>query len=483
VSAIGNRPVLWQPHPGPQTTFLASSAYECLYGGAAGGGKSHALLFGALRQVDHPQYRALILRRTFPELRELMDQALPVFTSLGAGWNSSEKRFRFPSGAIVEFGYCTTYRDVLQYQGQAFQYIGFDELGQIAEERIWTYLISRNRPTAPGQKLQMRASANPGGPGHHWLNKRFVTPCPPDGTPVTMDGFSRAFVAARLKDNPTLMANDPAYGERLQLLPELERRWLADGDWNAGAGLALAIGKQHIQPAFEIPEHWTLFSALDWGYNHPFSWGLYAVNQDGSVYCVDTATGRHLQPPAIADRFKDILKGRPLQYTVAGHDVWADVKARSENIPTLAEQFAAHGFPMIKANISRVAGVQNLRRYLDGASPRFKLFDTPNNRAVFECLESRVSDPNHPEDVLKVDADAEGGGGDDHYDQVRYALASRPLAAKIAAPLANRPEDRARTFDFGTGAFKDTSVTLDKALGQKAPRNPHRVPSRNWRQG
>jgi hypothetical protein len=476
-------PVLWKPHAGPQTVFLASPAYECLYGGAAGGGKSQALLFGALRQTDHPQYRALILRRTFPELRELMDQALPVFTAIGAVWNATEKRFRFPSGALVEFGYCSSYREVLQYQGQAFQYIGFDELGQIGEERIWTYLISRNRPTAPGQRLQMRASANPGGPGHHWLNKRFVQQCPPIGTPVEVQGFTRAFVAAKLSDNPTLMANDPGYGERLELLPELERRWLKDGDWSAGAGLALSIGKQHVVQPFTVPDHWTIFSALDWGYNHPFSWGLYAVSQDGVVYCLDTATGRHLQPPAIADRFKSMLGNRPLQYTVAGHDVWADVKARSENVPTLAEQFAAHGFPMVRANISRVAGVQNLRRYLDGAEPRVRWFDTPNNRAVLECLESRVSDPNHPEDVLKVDADTEGQGGDDHYDQVRYALASRPLAAKIAAPLPNKQEDRARPFDYATGAFKDTTVTLEKALGQKAPRNPHRTPSRNWRKG
>lgn len=238
--------ILWQPHPGPQTRFLASKAYECLYGGAAGGGKSHALLFGALRQVDHPQYRALILRRTFPELRELMDQALPVFTAIGATWNVSEKRFKFPSGSVVEFGYCETYKDVLQYQGQAFQYIGVDEIGQISEERIWTYLISRNRPTAPGQTLQMRASANPGGAGHHWLKKRFVTPCPHDGTPVEVDGFSRAFIPAKLADNPTLMENDPAYGERLRLLPDLEYRWLAEGDWDAGAGLALDMRRAHL---------------------------------------------------------------------------------------------------------------------------------------------------------------------------------------------------------------------------------------------
>ena len=484
-------PILWQPHAGPQTTFLASSAYEALYGGAAGGGKSQALLFGALRQVNDPNYRALILRRTFPELRELMDAALPIFTAIGATWNASDKRYRFPSGAIIDFGYAEHYRDVLQYQGQAFQYIGFDELGQIAEERIWTYLISRNRPTAPNQTLQMRASANPGGAGHHWLKRRFVTPCPADGTAIKVDGFTRAFVSARLSDNPTLMANDPAYGERLALLPDLERRWLAEGDWNAGAGLALTITKAHLVQPFPIPEHWSFFSGFDWGYNHPFSWGLYAVDEDGGVYCVDTATGRHFQPPEFADRFASIRGGRRLAYTVAGHDVWADVKARSERIPTLAEQFTVLGYPMVRANISRVAGVQNLRRYLtipedaEGRPmpPRFRLFDTPTNRAVFECLESRVSDPDHPEDVLKVDADESGVGGDDHYDQVRYALASRPIKAIAPKASTSKIEDRGRMLDPKTlTPVKTERPTLDKLLNGSQPARPsHRLPARKWR--
>lgn len=417
-----------------------------------------------------------------------MDTALPIFTAIGATWNASDKRFRFPSGAIVDFGYAEHYRDVLQYQGQAFQYVGFDELGQIAEERIWTYLLSRNRPTAPGQVLQMRASANPGGAGHHWLKRRFVTPCVADGTPALVDGFTRAFVSAKLKDNPTLMANDPTYGERLKLLPELEYRWLAEGDWDAGAGLALTITKAHMVPAFTPPAHWKLFGALDWGYNHPYSWGLYTADEDGTVYCLDTATGRHQQPPAMADRFKAMLGNRTVQYTVAGHDVWADIKARSERVPTLFEQFVAEGLPMVKAHISRVAGVQNLRRYLtipEGRKARFLLCDTPNNRKVYECLETRVSDPDEPEDVLKVDADETGTGGDDHYDQVRYALASRPLAAKLPKSEVVKVEDRAAPRAFTTeGKMKPLPTageTLEKALSRGAARNVHRVPSRKWR--
>ena len=178
------RPVLWAPHPGPQSAFLSSMAYEALYGGQAGGGKSDALLYGALRQVHYPRYRALILRRTFPELRELMDRALTTFGQTRGRWTEQSKRWTWPSGATVEFGYCATFADALQYQGQEFTFIGFDELGQIQEERVWTYLMSRCRQSAPDLVLQMRASANPGGPGHAWIKARFVDRCPVPGAVV-----------------------------------------------------------------------------------------------------------------------------------------------------------------------------------------------------------------------------------------------------------------------------------------------------------
>lgn len=450
------REILWQPHKGPQTRFLESDAYEALYGGAAGGGKSDAILFGSLRQIGHPQYKALILRRTFPELRELMDRAHLVFRQIGGVWNEQAKRYTFASGATVEFGYCETYSDVQRYQGQQYTYIAFDELGQVPEERIWTYLMSRNRTSAPGLVKQMRASANPGGPGHHWLKRRFIHECPPTGETTTVslrDGThsSRAFVQAFLSDNPTLMQNDPTYGQRLSQLPELEYRWLAAGDWDAGAGLGLSDLNRttHLIPPADVPPHWTLFGAFDWGYAHPFSFGLFAADEDGSCYLVDSCSGRRMQPPEIAERITDCLAGRTIKYVWAGHDCWADVRARAENIPTVAEHFARLGIPLVRANISRVSGVQNVRRYL--AAPRFFVMDTPPNRKVFETLESLVGDPDKPEDILKVDADENGEGGDDAYDMVRYGLASRPLIAK-AVTIAPHP-DRAPVMDWDRGTI------------------------------
>jgi hypothetical protein len=511
---MGN--VLWSPHAGPQTTFLKSAAYEVLYGGQAGGGKSDALLYGGLRQIDHPAYKALILRRTFPELRELIDRSLMVFPQAGGVWNQVDHRWTFPSGATYQFGYCGTYQEVMQYQGQQYTWVGFDELGQLAEERIWLYLMSRNRASAPGLVRMMRASANPGGPGHAWIKRRFIARCPSDGTPVEVipdnaligiEGapmLTRAFVKATLRDNPALMSSDPDYEARLRMLPELEFRWLALGDWDAGAGLGLQELQRdkHLCTLDLVPSHWTIFAAFDWGYEHPFSYGIFACDDQGFVYLLDAVSGRHLQPPDIALRILDRLQALGIgvvriRYTAAGHDCWADFKSRGERTPTIAEEFSRLGLPLRRANISRIAGVQNMRRYLRwkerdsllGAEheiqPKFRICDTFTNRRVFECLETRISDPDDPEDILKTDADHRGEGGDDAYDMVRYGLASRPLIPSLQAPQAKtKPQDRVahynvetRRFDKVTAASEIDDILRDTGRPKFAAPVVHRVPA------
>lgn len=468
---------IWRPHEGPQKNFFESRAYEVLYGGAAAGGKSDALLYDGLQQIGHPNYKALLLRRSFPELRELIDRSMETFPRLGGKWNEQQKRWTFPSGAIYEMGYCETYADVMRYQGQEYTWIGFDEIGHIYEERIWTFLMSRNRSGAKGLERYMRASANPGGPGHGWLKRRFISTCRPDGTPYeirmrTGETMTRAFYQAFLKDNPTILQNDPGYASRLEMLPDVEYKWLAEGDWNAGAGMALGDfnrDKHYIEP-FEIPKHWTYFGSFDWGYNHPFSFGLFACDEDGNTYLVESVQGRKLKPDEIVHRITDTLreKGydpRSLSHIAAGHDCWADRKARGELVPTIAEQFYELGMELSKANISRISGVQNLRRYLswktpDGteSTPKFRIFKSLANARVVECLESRVSDPDNIEDVLKTDASDDGEGGDDTYDMVRYGLASRPYSATPPVMQKQYHESQDLTEFEEEGEFGRTST-------------------------
>lgn len=439
---------LWVPWPGPQTAFCGSVEFEVLFGGAKGPGKSDAILFGSTAQVQYPKYKALILRATFPELQELIDRSHAVFPHMEnpPKWNASLKRWIWPSGAQTVFGYCSKLEDVERYHGQEYPYIGFDELGNLPEERVWERLMAECRCPDPRVIRMMRASANPGGPGHPWLKRRFVDKCGKSGKDIyhyhlrlpggQMVTLTRRYIPARVTDNP-VYAHDPLYMAQLQSLPDVLRRQLLEGDWDAGTGVALdELDRQrHLVPPFEVPQHWLQFGAFDWGFTHPFVFGWFAVADDQTVYLVDSLRGRRLYDEEIFDRIANRLDVSRMAYTVAGHDCWSDYKAlRRDGTPNTAERFTELGLPLAKANTNRPVGLQNLRHFLawrtpDGGEkpPRFYIMDTPDNRATFDTLESMVVDPDNMEDALKINADPlTGEGGDDAYDMVRYALASRP---------------------------------------------------------
>ncbi len=160
--------------------LMMADVPEVLYGGAAGGGKSEALLMAALQFVEVPNYAALLLRRTYADLAlpgALMDRAAQLLTGTGAKWNGSEHVWTFPSGATLSFGYLDGENDRYRYASSEFQYVGFDELTQF-RERDYLFLFSRLRRTAEGEvsqvPLRMRAGSNPGGQGHAWVKRRFL---------------------------------------------------------------------------------------------------------------------------------------------------------------------------------------------------------------------------------------------------------------------------------------------------------------------
>lgn len=215
----------YSPHEptGKQATFLALDIKEAFYGGAAGGGKSDALLMAALQYVHVPGYRALILRRTFAALSlpdAILDRAKTWLAGTDASWNEKDKTFTFPSGATLTFGFLETENDKYRYQGAAFQFIGFDELTQFTESQ-YRYLFSRlRRLVGAGVPLRMRSASNPGGEGHIWVKTRFVL----DKT------GKRIFVPAGLVDNPHLDAE--SYIESLDELDPVEREQLLNGSWD-----------------------------------------------------------------------------------------------------------------------------------------------------------------------------------------------------------------------------------------------------------
>ncbi len=466
--------VIWTPNSKPQRDFCASGEDEVFYGGAKGCAKSDGIIMAPLQQMHMAQYKALILRQTFPEVQELIDRTHRIFPQMQnpPSWSGGLKRWTFPGGGIYQFGHCARKEDVQRYHGQEWAFIGFDEVADVPDERVWVMLQAENRCPNPDVRSFMRGTGNPGKPGHPWVKRRFIDTCGPKGETIysytyEMPGnltatLTRRFIPARVTDNP-VYANDPVYMSKLYSLPDLLRKQLLYGDWSAGFGMALdELDREiHIVDRFEPPSHWIQFGSFDWGYNHPWVFGHYCVNEDGVIVKLNTHRGRFMSDRTIAESLKDRIDFRRLAYVTAGHDCWAKHGARTDDeTPSTAERFAEHDIYLSRANIGRHAGLRNFREHVswkgdetlgvkDG-EPNFYLMDTPGNQQCIETLLSIMTDPDDPEDALKMDADPiSGEGGDDDYDETRYALASRPSRAET-----NWEDQQLRAWDPSVLAFE-----------------------------
>lgn len=438
-------PVIWEPQPGPQAGLLECPIEDVFFGGARGGGKTDGLLGDFAEQAGTygSGARGILFRRTYPEMEEVERRAREMYRPLGAIYNAGSRTWTFKNGATLRLRHLDRDEHADEYQGHQYTWLGFDELQNWPTSRpidkLWATLRS-----AHGVPCVRRSTGNPGGVGHQWVKARYVEPAPP-GEPFEYQPqpdvefrVQAVFIPSQLEDNPLLMLNDPRYEGRLSAVggPELYRGWRY-GDWNITAGAALEIVPAvHIVKTFPhgVPKQWEMFGGFDWGYAHPYSFSTYAVNEDGRVFCIDTIRNRRFRDPEI---IKDIKARCPywerLEHIVAGTDCWAK---KGDNQPTTFERFAENGLLLAQANTDRIPGLRNFREYLawkgtapDGSDddPRFVWCDTPGNRRAIIAIQSIVSNPDSPEDALKVDASDSGIGGDDDYDQTRYALASRPM--------------------------------------------------------
>jgi predicted phage terminase large subunit-like protein len=204
--------------------FLGLVGIEAFFGGAAGPGKSSAILMAALQFVDVPNYAAIILRKSFADLNQpgaLIPRSIAWLGGTDASWSATEHAWHFPSGAVLKFGYLDGPMDIYQYQSAEFTFIGYDELSQF-REFDYRYMFSRlRRPAGMNVPLRCRAASNPGGIGHQWVRRRFI-----DGRKE-----GRIFVPARLDDNPHI--DREAYIRSMDNLDPITRRQLLNGDWTA----------------------------------------------------------------------------------------------------------------------------------------------------------------------------------------------------------------------------------------------------------
>lgn len=248
--------IAWQPTE-RQSEFLAAPEDEVLYGGAAGGGKSTALLIDALGLaqggIARPGYRAILFRRSFPELRDLIDasQALYPIASRGATYSEAAKEWTFPSGAKVEFGYCESDSDRFRYQGREYTYVGWDELTLYPTSLPYDFLLTRLRTTDRTLKTYCRATCNPGGIGHEWVREYWRIGNDGSATAhaelVGDRTFTRRFIPARLSDNPHLEGS--GYRESLMRQSVQTQKALLEGRWDV-VDIFGAIYAEQLQQAY-----------------------------------------------------------------------------------------------------------------------------------------------------------------------------------------------------------------------------------------
>lgn len=295
----GQSKVIWKPQPGPQELMLSCPYEEILYGGAAGGGKTDSLLGDYAKGIEKygEDHKGVIFRRTYPMLEELESRSLQIFgPAYGQKcYSLGNKKWKFPNGATLKFRFLEKKKDTLNYQGQQFNWIGFDELTQWPDDYCYEYLKTRLRSPS-GAPCTIRSTSNPGGPGHLWVKEFFEIGKTPPLTPiVNRNGRIRIFIPAKVQDNLILMHNDPLYVERLDEISDpVLRLALKDGNWDVFAGQAFPEWRQHIHvvPDSPVPDGVTMWRACDWGFEKPYCVLWFYADYDGNVTVCNEIYGK-----------------------------------------------------------------------------------------------------------------------------------------------------------------------------------------------
>ena len=431
-----------------QKMFIDSPAFETLYGGAAGGGKSYAQCIDALLYaLQYPKSKQLILRRTFPELdKSIIRTVLEVYPAESYKYNQSSHTCTFFNGALIDFAFCDAEKDVYKYQSAEYDVIRFDELTHFTET-MYKYLISRCRGANSFPKM-IKSSTNPGHIGHTWVKARFIDSSPPMVLKEYEEG-SRIFIPAKVDENQFLMRADPDYVKRLKMLPENQRKALLDGDWNIFEGQYFSMWKPdiHVIKPFVIPSHWVRYFTLDYGRDMLAGYWI-AVDEVGKAYVYKEIYRPGLLVTEAIATIKNMTSEHISVY-YAPPDLW---NKHNDTGKSTAEYFAAAGLCLVRAKNDRVQGWYDLAEWLKPIedeqgykTARLQVFE--NCTELIRCLPSLQYDANNPNDCAKDPHEITHAP-----DALRYFCAGRPIPT--AAPAPPRDPDFL-DYDDQVGSFLD----------------------------
>jgi len=412
-----------------QKDFIDSDVDEILYGGAAGGGKSHALLLFALkRRLEYPDSNGIIFRRTYPELeRSLILKSREIYGLFGGKFNDTKKRWKFLNGSTQQFGHCEGESDVYKYQGDEYQDMCFDELTHFSEFQF-KYLTSRLRTSNKNMPVLIRNTTNPGNLGHAWVYKRYIEPSLTHRIWKDLNTGKRiSFISAKIKDNPALSEADPDYIRRLKELPEKKYLALAHGRWDVFEGAFFPeFDPRHghgVTAKMHVPSKYTRkIICLDWGFSEPACALWLEITPSGRVFAYRELYVTRRSPKELA---KDILdlspKDEEYDYIAASPEIWGkkvETEGGGQPIQELMEGVLKNRMVMQRANNARIPGWLKVREFLFKARDGMPWLQiSPNCVNLIRTFPSLIHDEKRSEDI--------NNKGEDHaLEALRYGLVS-----------------------------------------------------------
>ena len=376
-----------------QKAFFRSRKRYVAYGGARGGGKSWALQKKLpLMAVNYAGIKILLLRRTYKDLeRNHVRELKPALKGI-AEYNSQQKVFTFTNGSIIELGYCASESDVDQYQGQEYDVIAIDEATQFTEYQFQT--LTACLRGANDFPKRMYLTCNPGGVGHEWVKRLFVS----KKYKPTEDESDYEFIPATVYDNKVMLEKDTGYVKMLDNLSEGLRQAWRDGNWDMLAGQYFSEFDRsvHVVEPFPIPSHWKRYRTIDYGLDCLACLWI-AIDERGDYYVYKEYAE---SDKVISEGAKDIVslsEGEHILYTSAPDDLWA---RSQETARSKADIFREGGLTLLKANRNREAGwlaIKELMQVKEGES-RLKIFSTCKD--LIEHLPALQRDLKKPTDCM-----------------------------------------------------------------------------------